>query len=85
MLTIAGWVIGIAVIAYGVWRYLAVGNVPSLLISVAVVIVGPLEEVLKRWVRRGPKAPAEPAVELVDQAPSVAFLILLLVVLYLLP
>jgi hypothetical protein len=65
------------VIGYGLARYVGGRSLPLLLISLSVIIVGPLEDVLKGWVRRRTKAPEEPTVELVDKATSAAFLILL--------
>jgi len=75
-----GYVLGAAVILYGLSRFLAQGSVPSLLISAAVLIAGPVEDLLTHWVRRVRRIPdEEPAVTLVDLVTSVAFLILLLV------
>lgn len=80
ILTWLGYVFGVAVILYGLWRYFAQGSLPSLLISLAVFIAGPLEDVLTSWVRRMRHLPAEePEVVLVDLATSLAFLILLLI------
>jgi hypothetical protein len=80
ILTWLGYLLGGAVILYGGWRFFAQGSVPSLLISLAVIIAGPLEDILKAWVRRMMRiAGEEPAVTLVDLATSVVFLILLLI------
>lgn len=79
LLTLAGWILGAAVIVYGFSIYRSSRNLPALLISLAVLIAGPLEDLLKGWVRRRTQcAPAEPLVRLVDLATSVGFLILLL-------
>ncbi len=79
-LTWLGYVLGGAVILYGLWRYVAQGSVPSLLIALAVFIAGPLEDLLGNWVRRMKRlADEEPVVTLVDLATSVAFLVLLLI------
>lgn len=79
ILTLAGWLLGAAVIVFGVSIYLSSQKLPPLLISLAVLIAGPLEDLLKGWVRRRIQcAPKEPAVRVVDLATSVAFLILLL-------
>jgi hypothetical protein len=74
--------IGIAWI--GVQRFLAQQNPPAQLIALAVAIVGPLEDYLKKWVRRGKPPQEEPAVEVVDKGTSAIFLALLLWVLILL-
>lgn len=72
-------------IIYGFVRYCSDGSVAAGLIALAVVIAGPLEDLLKRWVRQKTQAKEQPAVTLVDVATSAGFLILLLLVLYLLP
>ena len=68
----------------GFQRFLAHQDPPSQLIALAVAIVGPLEDYLKKWVRRGTPSQEEPAVEIVDKATSAVFLALLLWVLILL-
>jgi len=68
----------------GVQRLLAHRDPPAQLIALAVAIVGPLEDYLKKLVRRGQPSQEEPAVEIVDKATSAAFLALLLWVLVLL-
>ena len=68
----------------GIQRYLTGQSPPSQLIVLAVAIVGPLEDILKKWVRRGKPPQEEPAVEVVDKATSAIFLALLLWVLLLL-
>ncbi|HEV8339571.1 MAG TPA: hypothetical protein VGR25_07935 [bacterium] len=81
-----GWVLGAAVILYGIWRFWQERTLAALLISLAVVIAGPLEDALKAWVRRVRHLGGEaPAVGLVDAATSVVFLILLLWTISLLP
>jgi len=74
--------VGIAWI--GLQRFLTGRNPPSQLIALAVAIVGPLEDYLKKWVRQGKPPLEEPAVEVVDKATSALFLALLLWVLILL-
>ncbi len=86
LLIYLGWVLGAAVIFSGLWRYWRQRSVPALLISLAVLIAGPLEDALKAWVRRRRRrGNEEPAVALVDAATSVVFLVLLLVAIALLP
>ncbi|MGQ0548738.1 MAG: hypothetical protein ACT4PY_03590 [Armatimonadota bacterium] len=80
VLTWLGYVFGAAVILYGLWRYFVQGSLPSLLISLAVFVAGPLEDILTNWVRRMRQLPDEQLeVTLVDLTTSLAFLILLLI------
>jgi hypothetical protein len=83
-LKVLGWVLGGIVIVYGVARFVAAGAVPALLIALAVMIVGPLEDLLKAAVRRqaAPPEQKERLVQLMDQATSAAFLILLILAIY---
>lgn len=86
LLIYAGWALGAAVIFYGIWRFWKEHSLPALLIALAVLIAGPLEDVLKAWVRRERRLGKEnPAVALVDAATSVAFLVLLLWTIALVP
>ena len=86
ILIYAGWALGAAVILYGIWRYWKERTLSALLISLAVLIAGPLEDALKAWVRRERRLGKEkPAVALVDAATSVAFLVLLLWTIALVP
>ena len=80
VLTTAGNVAGAALIFAGVVRYIASGSVPALLIAVAVLVVGPGEDVLKRWVRARAASPkeAERWETVVDRATSLLFLLVLL-------
>ena len=85
-LTIAGNVIGAIVILYGVAVYLTVGAVIGLLIAVAVLVVGPGEDLLEDWARRTAETPeqGELRVAIVDRSTSLAFLVLLGIGIYLL-
>lgn len=65
----------------GLQRFLSGQNPLSQLLVLAVAIVGPLEDYLKKQVRVGKPPLEEPAVEVVDKATSAAFLALLLWVL----
>lgn len=86
LLIYLGWVLGAAVIFYGFWRYWTERSIPPLLVSLAVLVAGPLEDLLKRWIRhRRRLGREEPGVVLVDAATSVAFLILLLWTIALIP
>lgn len=77
-------VAGLGVIVYGVFRWVAHGNVPAGLIALAVLVVGPLEDALKRKVHTAMGLVPATAVELVDQATSAVFLVLLFLALLLL-
>lgn len=68
----------IGIVWIGLQRFLAGRNPPSQLIALAVAIVGPLEDYLKKLVRRGKPPQEEPAVEVVDKVTSALFLALLL-------
>lgn len=84
-LLFVGWILGAVVVVYGFWRFWREGIRAALLISLAVVIVGPLEDVLKAWVRRFRHLGEDtPAVAFVDAATSILFLVLLLWVISLL-
>ena len=83
-LTTIGSVLGAAVIAYGLYVYFAAGLLPGLLVAVAILIVGPGEDLLQAWVRRTAPTPAEGEVRatVVDRVTSIAFLLLLAWVVY---
>jgi hypothetical protein len=85
LVRLIGIILGFFQIFYGVYRFWADKIVPALLISLATVIAGPLEDLLKTEVRRRRNLPRqEPAVELVDLTTSVGFLICLILAIYLL-
>ena len=81
VLNLVNWVSGIAVIVYGAKRHLNVRDLPAVLISLAAAIVGPVEDVCKRWVRRRAATTEEPLVTFVDKTTSASFLVLLVWVL----
>ncbi len=84
LLWIVGVVLGVFQMLYGFWRFYADKIVPALFVSLAVVIAGPFEDILKNAVRRRHKLPPEePAVKTVDLATSVGFLICLIIAIYL--
>jgi hypothetical protein len=64
-------------------RGLANRNLPSWLIVIGILVVGPLEDPLKNWVRKGPAPKDTPAVQLVDKATSAVLLACLVWVAYL--
>jgi hypothetical protein len=78
-LTISGTLVGALVILYGVVRFVAAESVPALLIAIAILVVGPGEDVLQRWARRTGATPTEGELRatVVDRATSLAFLVLL--------
>ncbi|MDR7518082.1 MAG: hypothetical protein QN131_02205 [Armatimonadota bacterium] len=69
----------------GAQRYLTGQSPLSQVIVLAVGVVGPLEDILKGRVRRGPPPLEEAAVVVVDKATSAVFLALLLWVVLRLP
>ena len=76
--------LGVIEIVYGIWRFYANRIAPALLASLAVVIAGPLEDILDALVRRRRKIPPEePAITLVDQATSIGLLVCLIIAIYL--
>jgi len=81
-LTLSGTVIGALVVLYGIVRFVGLGAAPPLLIAVAILIVGPGEDIMQRWARETAPTPAVGALRatVVDRATSLAFLILLGVV-----
>lgn len=81
--TAAGTLAGVGVIVYGLVSFLAHGSVPALLIAVAVLLVGPVEDGLQNAARRRVKdqKAQEAWVTLVDRATSLGFLLLLLIAL----
>lgn len=75
-----GNVFGVIVVFLGIFRFATEQSVAALLTSLAVVVAGPVEDLLQRLVRRrlpDPEA-AEEGVALVDHSTSIAFLLLLL-------
>lgn len=73
-----GTIIGMGVVAWGLIRFFAEGKMIGLLVALAIVIVGPLEDILKKRVRKRPGGEAGEAwVTVVDLVTSIAFLLLL--------
>lgn len=83
-LTTAGTVLGALVVLYGIVLSVTTRTLPGLLIAVAILIVGPGEDVLQAWVRRRAATPegGEAWATIVDRATSLAFLVLLGATLY---
>jgi hypothetical protein len=59
-------------------------NLPSLLIAVGMLVVGPLEDPLKNWVRKGPAPADTQPVVVVDKVTSAVLLVCLVWTVYLL-
>jgi hypothetical protein len=78
-LTMLGNVLGVAVILLGIFTFVSSGAVAGLLIAIAIIVVGPGEDLLQAWVRRTAPDPAtgEERATIVDRATSVVFLVLL--------
>ena len=77
ILRVLAWISGIALIAVGLWAFFAKGAVVPLLIVVALVVVGPVEDILKKRLRL-PGVDPDTTRALVDQATSLGFILLLL-------
>jgi hypothetical protein len=81
-----GNVLGVILLVYGgLYRGIAQRNLPAFLIALSVFMVGPVEDRLKKRLRKGKAPEDEPACQVVDQATSVAFVLLLFIVIALLP
>ena len=80
VLNVLGFVLGALVVLYGGLRFYTQQWLPGLLIALAVVIAGPLEDLLKGWANRqgATEADHENMRLAVDRATSAAFLALLL-------
>ena len=77
-LTLLGNVLGTIVVVSGLIRYFFEGQTVGILIALAIVIVGPLEDVLKRKVRNHPGGEkGEAWATVVDLMTSMAFIVLL--------
>ena len=77
VLTFLGRLLGGGVILYGLTRFWLDRTMLPLLISLAVVVAGPVEDLLKNRLHRGVPVAVEPGVQLVDAATSAVFLLLL--------
>lgn len=77
-LTWLGNLIGTVVVIWGLIRFFGESKTSGLLIALAIVIVGPLEDILKRRVRNRPGGEeGEAWATVVDLVTSIAFLVLL--------
>jgi hypothetical protein len=78
-LTTAGTITGVAVIAFGILEFARAGYLPGLVIALAILIVGPGEDLGQAYVRRTAPSHAEGEVRatVVDRVTSLAFLLLL--------
>lgn len=78
VLHLLGFAAGAAVIAFGLARGLIDGATGPLLIALAVVVVGPVEDGLNRLTRHAPSEASQKAwITLIDRATSLIFLLLL--------
>ena len=80
-LNVLSIILGAAVTLYGFFLFFSERALPPLLVALAVLIVGPLEDRLKARVARSSATQEEKAArtDLADKATSAAFLLLLLV------
>lgn len=80
LLKIANHLLGTAVVTTSLYSYLLTRNNIPLYIALAIIIVGPVEDLLNSYIHRSPSmAPATKAqyVEIVDNLTSLLFLVLL--------
>ena len=78
-LTAAGNALGAVVILYGVASFVTAGSAAGLLIAIAILVVGPGEDLLEAWVRNTADTAeqGELRAAVVDRSTSLAFLALL--------
>jgi hypothetical protein len=78
-LTTAGTIVGVVVIAFGVLEFVRSGYAPGLVIALAILIVGPGEDLGQAYVRRTAPSPeeGEARATVIDRVTSLAFLLLL--------
>lgn len=78
-LTTAGTITGIVVIAFGLLAYALGGHLPGLVLAVAILVVGPGEDLGQAYVRRTAPSPeeGETRATVVDRVTSLVFLLLL--------
>lgn len=78
-LFIVGQLLGAAILAWGIVRFVREGAAVPLLIALAILIGGPVEDLLTDWANRKYKRSGERAVvvHLIDLATSIGFLICL--------
>ncbi|HHT28095.1 MAG TPA: hypothetical protein GXZ82_12720 [Firmicutes bacterium] len=71
-----GILLGALVIILGVWRYVTTGMLSPMMIALAIIIAGPIEDLLTIWAGR--RQPVNRAlVNLIDAATSIGFLLCL--------
>jgi hypothetical protein len=76
VLYLVGVVLGTLVVLLGVWRFVAYGMLSTLMIALAIIIAGPIEDILTCWAKR--QQPANKTLaHLIDAATSVGFLLCL--------
>jgi len=76
------YIFGIALIVFGLGAFALRGSWIGLLLAVALIAVGPLEDLLNKRLRI-PGVPQEQTKVFINQSTSLTFIVLLLVVLFL--
>lgn len=78
-LTTARTIAGTAVVAFGLLAYALGGHLPGLVLAVAILVVGPGEDLGQAYARRTAPSPeeGEERATVVDRVTSLAFLLLL--------
>jgi hypothetical protein len=79
MLKLLGIMLGAAVVAWGLIRFVMGGSVAPLFISLAIIIAGPIEDLLTFWVKKHGRTEKKRStlVQIVDLTTSIGFLICL--------
>lgn len=82
-LALTGNIIGALVTVWGLIRFFAEGHLNGLFIALAIIVVGPVEDLLQQRVRNNPGGPkGEAWVKIIDLTTSITFLVLLGCVLF---
>ena len=84
VLTALGNIIGGIVVIYGIVLSISMNHISPLLVSLAIIIVGPIEDILNAWVPHWTKKRQQEKLwqKLIDRSTSIMFLILLGISLY---
>ncbi|MCG8400076.1 MAG: hypothetical protein MJA84_00600 [Firmicutes bacterium] len=85
VLKILNYLLGTAVVVSGLYNYLTTDKRIPLYVALAIIIAGPLEDLLTCYIRKSPVLSPddkEPYVKIVDNTSSLAFLLLLGLVIY---
>lgn len=71
-----GILLGALVVVLGVWRFVTSGLLSPMMMALAIIVAGPLEDLLTYWAKQ--RQPANKTlVSLIDAATSIGFLLCL--------